>query len=227
MAIGVIVLWRRKTAGPARIFAICSVLSAAILVMIPFVSVEYDLNRLFQELLVLMSPVMVVGGAAIWRWKWRYKPLAVGVCIVVYFGLLSRAFFQLSGGSDISMTFNDSGSDYQHYYVTDTDMAAAQWLSKQWEDDHGKKLVYADEIATTRLKLDAPLALTTNAQLDLLPSTFVKGSFLFLDSVNTATSETVRVYAGQTLVLSIDTKYFNSHLNRVFSTSDTAVYTGR
>ena len=227
IAIGTIGLWRRKIWDLALIFAISAVLSAVILVVIPFVSVEYDLNRLFQQLLVLMSPVMIIGAQATWRREWRYKPLVAGGLILIYFSLLSRAAFQLSGGSDISMTFNNRGSDYQNYYVSNTDIAASQWLVSQWQGDQEKKLVYADQVGSTRLRLVAPLSLSSDVKLDLLPSTFVKGSYLFLDSTNISTLQTVRVYGSQNLRISIALNYFDNHLNRVYSTSDTAVYTGR
>ena len=228
IAVGVIVLWRRRRANPdlAQVFAVSAVLSAIILVLIPFVSVDYDLNRLFQQLLILMAPVMVIGAVALWRRPWRFKPLLTGGLIILSFSLLSRAAFQLSGGSDVSMTFNNRGSDYTNYYVSSTDISAARWLATQWEGNKKKRLVFADQVASTRLRLVVPLALSADVKLDLLPSTFVKGSYLFLDSTNISTLGTVQAYEDQDLALSINLKYFDEHLNRIYSTSDTAVYTG-
>jgi uncharacterized membrane protein len=227
--IGAIAWWRRRRTAPdlALVFVTGTFVSAIILILTPFISVDYDLNRLFQQLLVLMAPVMVIGATALWKRPWRYKPLAAGGLIVLYFSLMSRAAFQLSGGADISMTFNDRGLDYANYYVAGTDMSAARWLSAQWESDRKKPLVYADQSAQNRLRLVAPIALSQQVKLDLLPSTFVKGSYLFFDSTNIATGGMVRVYGNQTMGLTINFKYFNGALNRVYSTSNTAVYTGR
>jgi uncharacterized membrane protein len=187
-------------------------------------SVDYDLNRLYQQLFVVTAPLMVIGATALWRRSWPYKRLLGGVSIIVYFSLLSRAAFQLSGGSDVSMTFNNHGLDYANYYVTD--ISAGQWLTHQWESNKARPLVFADQVGSTRLRLVAPLALSAKVRLDLLPSTFVKGSYLFLDSANISTQGTTRVFGNQTLLLAIDFKYFDDHLNRVYSTADTAVYTG-
>ena len=226
IGVGAIALWRRRISNLAQAFAVSACLAAAILVITPFISVDYDLNRLFQQLFVLMAPVMVIGAMAVWQRPWRYKPLLAGGVIVLYFSLLSRVAFQLTGGSDISMTFNNRGSDYLNYYVSSTDISAAQWLTAQWESDKSKRLVFADQSASNRLRLVAPVSLASNVKFDLLPSTFVKNSYLFLDSANISTLGTVHVYGNETLSLSIDISYFNSHLNRVYSTSDTAVYTG-
>lgn len=226
IAVGAITLWRRKISNLAQVFAVSACLAAAILVVTPFISVDYDLNRLFQQLFVLMAPVLVIGAATVWQRPWRYKPLLAGGVIVLYFSLLSRVAFQLPGGSDISMTFNNRGSDYLNYYVSSTDISAGQWLAAQWESDKVKPLMFADQSAANRLRLVAPVSLSGNVKFDLLPSTFVRGSYLFLDSANTSTLGTIRVYGNQTLSLSIDLNYFNDHLNRVYSTSDTAVYTG-
>lgn len=227
IAVGAVVLWRRRISNLAQVFAVSACVAAAILVITPFISVDYDLNRLFQQLFVLMAPVMVIGATAVWQRPWRYKPLFAGGVIVLYFSLLSRVAFQLIGGSDISMTFNNRGSDYLSYYASSTDISAAQWLAAQWESDKSKPLVFADQSAANRLRLVAPVSLSGNVKFDLLPSTFVKGSYLFLDSANISTLGTIRAYGNQNLSLSIDLGYFNRHLNRVYSTSDTAVYTGR
>jgi uncharacterized membrane protein len=226
IAVGAIVLWRRRTFELSQVFAMSAVLSSIILVMIPFVSVDYDLNRLFQQFLVLMAPIMVVGAAVLWQRPWRYKPLLAGGLVILYFSLLSRAAFQLTGGPNISMTFNNRGWDYTHYYVSDTDISGGRWLVSQWESEKKKTLFYADQVASTRLRLVAPLSLSAEVKPDLLPSTFVKGSYLFLDSANVSALGTVSSSGNEALSLSIDFKYFNSHLNRVYSTSDTAVYTG-
>ena len=103
-------------------------------------------------------------------------------------------------------------------------LSTARWLATQWRGD--KKLVFADQVAATRLRLVAPLALSAEVKFDLLPSTFVKGSYLFFDSANIANLGTARVDGNQTLLLSINFGYFNAHLNRVYSTANTAVYTG-
>ena len=124
------------------------------------------------------------------------------------------------------MTFNNRGSDYANYYVADTDISAARWLSDQWESNKKKPLVFADQSASNRLRLVAPVALSQHVKLDLLPSTFVKGSYLFLDSTNILTGGMVRIYGNQTIG-SRSTSSTLMTLNRVYSTSNTAVYTGR
>jgi uncharacterized membrane protein len=226
IAIGAIVLWRKRTSDLAQVFALSAFLSSIILVVTPFVSVDYDLNRLFQQFLILMAPMMVIGAAALWKRPWRYKSLAACALIIFYFSLLSRVAFQLAGGPDVSMTFNNRGWDYEHYYVTGTDISTAQWLATQWGSENKKQLVFADQVGLQRLRLAAPLDLSAEVKLDLLPSTFVKGSYLFLDSANVSTQGTARDYGNQTLSLAISFKYFDGTLNRVYSTSDTAVYTG-
>ena len=227
IGVGAVTCWRRRTPDLVLVSVIGTFVSSIILILTPFMSVDYDLNRLFQQLLILMAPVMVIGATALWKRRWRHKPLVAGGLVVLYFSLLSRAVFQLAGGPDVSMTFNNRGSDYANYYVTSTDVAAGSWLSSQWESTKQKPLVFADQPAATRLRLVAPIALSQQVKPDVLPSTFVKGSYLFLDSANISTGGVVRVYGNQSIGLSIDYKYFDANLNRVYSTSNTAVYTGR
>lgn len=226
LSVGVVRVWRTwGHADMARVLVGGAFLTGVVLVLLPFVSISYDLMRLYQQLLVLLAPMVVIGAATIFRRSSQHKPLIGSTLLVVYFALLSRATFQLGGGSDVSMTFSNRGWDYSIYYVAPQDVSAAAWLATQWRNDANRPLVFADSVAASKLRLVAPVALSAKVKPDLLPATYVRGSYMYLDRTNLTLGGTViRDWRGRTLSMTVNRRYFDEHLNRVYSTSSSAVY---
>jgi len=225
VAIGAVSLGRRRDAPEvARTLTLGALLAGAFLVLLPFISISYDLMRLYQQLLVLLAPALVLGAARLRRPS-RHRLLYGSALLVVYFALLSRLAYQLSSGPDVSMTFNNRGWDYATYYVHPQELAAGRWLANRWRAAGNRPLVFADSVAASRLRLVSPLALSARVKPDLLPTTFVRGSYLYLDQTNIALGGTViRDWKNTTLSLTLDRRFFDAHLNRVYSTSGAAVY---
>jgi uncharacterized membrane protein len=100
--------------------------------VLPDLSVDYGILRVFQESLVLIAPVLVTGSIAIFRafgeaWAPRIAA-AVGVGILVSTtGLLP----QVLGGYPAQLSLNNSGPYYNDYYVHPQEAAGTQWLSGQ------------------------------------------------------------------------------------------------
>jgi uncharacterized membrane protein len=235
VGVGFLVIWRRhRTKDLPGILAMSAFLSGVVLVLLPFISIGYDLMRLYQQLLLLLSPLLVIGARTIFSRHRRYQYALGATLLVAYFALLSRVSFQIAGGTDVSMTFNNRGWDYSVYYVSDTDVMTAAWLQTQIATAMRSPvrynkfwpLVYADSAAAARIQIAAPIELQARLRDDLLPSTFVDGSYLFLDHVNISQKVTIKQYRNTDIPIPLVSpyRYFDRHLNRVYSTSDTAVY---
>ena len=226
IAVGVVRSWRsRRQPDLGTALVAGSFLTGLALVSLPFASINYDLNRLYQQLLILLAPMLVVGANYVAPRLRNGRAFFGGALVVLYFALLSRVAFQPVGGPDLSMTFNNRGWDYSIYYTHPDDLAAADWLTRRWSADHPKPLVFADSVAETRLRLVAPVTMSAKMKPDVLPTTFVRGSYLYLDRTNVALGGAViREWRSRTLSLTVDQHYFDTHLDRVYSTPSTAVY---
>ena len=226
IAMGVVRWWRNSREpdlGTALVAG--SFLTGLALVILPFASINYDLNRLYQQLLILLAPMLVVGANCVAPRLRNGRAIYGGALVVLYFALLSRVAFQAVGGPDVSMTFNNRGWDYSIYYTHPDDLAAAGWLTSRWSAAEPKPLVFADSVAETRLRLIAPVTMSAKVKPDVLPTTFVRGSYLYLDRTNVALGGAViRDWRSKTLSLTVDQHYFDKHLDRVYSTPSTAVY---
>lgn len=129
---GVLLLWvaGRRTAGPARALAALgggALVVLAATVVLPQLSVDYGLLRMFQQSLVILAPAVVLAPAAAAGRRAATAATAVVVtgCLLTTSGLGP----QLIGGYPPQLNLNNSGAYFRAYHVSADDLAAARWLA--------------------------------------------------------------------------------------------------
>jgi uncharacterized membrane protein len=98
--------------------------------VLPNLSIGYGILRTFQQALILVAPVLVVGSLAIFSplgraWAAR---AAAAFCICIFIsttGLLP----QILGGYPAQLSLNNNGLYYNIYYMHPQEEAAVNWLS--------------------------------------------------------------------------------------------------
>lgn len=131
----VVAPWLRRRLS-LEFFSLCagSTIMLFLVTVLPNLSVEYGVLRVFEQALILIAPVLVVGSITIFRFlgdKWSLRVAAV-ICLGIYSsttGLLP----QLLGGYPAQLSLNNSGAYYDAYYTHPQEAAAVQWLSHQRE----------------------------------------------------------------------------------------------
>jgi uncharacterized membrane protein len=115
-------------------FCLCvgCVAMLAVVTVVPDLSVDYGLLRVFQEALILIAPVLVAGSVAIFGafGKARAPYVAAAVCVGIFIsttGLLPQAL----GGYPAQLSLNNSGQYYDTYYMHPQEEVGVQWLSRQ------------------------------------------------------------------------------------------------
>jgi uncharacterized membrane protein len=123
---------RRQVGWEFFCLACGGLIMLATVTVLPGLSVDYSVLRVFQEALILIAPVIVAGSLALFRplgdtWTPR---VAAGVCIGI-FASTTGLLPQLLGAAPAQLNLNNSGIYYDSYYVHPTDIAGSQWLSGQ------------------------------------------------------------------------------------------------
>ena len=114
-------------------------------IFVPYLSVGYNLDRLYMQALVFLAPMFVVGiFAALKNFRVGVTLTAAGALVAIFLicqtGLLYQAF-GLAGS--VSLNPNDTSG----YLVYPQEVAGAQWLADNQSPTH----VYADNYASLRL----------------------------------------------------------------------------
>jgi uncharacterized membrane protein len=123
---------RKRMAWEFYCLAVGAVFMLVVVTVLPDLSVDYGVLRVFQESLIVLAPVLVAGSLAILRplgtvWAPRIAAAAgLGVMISTT-GLLP----QVLGGYPAQLSLNNSGLYYDSYYMHPQEVAGTQWLSGQ------------------------------------------------------------------------------------------------
>jgi uncharacterized membrane protein len=108
------------------------VVMLAVVTVLPDLSVDYGLLRVFQQSLIIIAPVIATGCMVIFTrlgatWAAR---AAAAVCVGIFIsttGLLPQTL----GGYPAQLSLNDSGQYYDSYYMHPQEEAGVRWLSGQ------------------------------------------------------------------------------------------------
>jgi uncharacterized membrane protein len=170
-------------------------LGALILItLLPNLSVDYGILRTFQQVLILVAPVLVVGSLAIFSplgraWATRVA-VVFSMCIFVSTtGLLP----QVLGGYPAQLSLNNSGSYYDIYYVHPQETTAVTWLS-------GRPAVLPDGLQASfmadRFAFNSEPDVTGNQVItDIYPLLIQKNTWVFL-SYSTVHTGVATIYPG-------------------------------
>ena len=126
---------------------VCSGLLAAT-VAVPHISKGYDLNRVYNMVVVILSLFFVIGGITL------SKHLKIRAYVIILMILIPYFLFVLGPmhnilGNPRAITLNSDGKFYNMYYVHDQDSYGAKWVGKHHEKDLG---IFADVQGRLRLK---------------------------------------------------------------------------
>lgn len=141
IVIGCAVLWwrikqRKHSKYDLYVLSLCggSALLLITLTVLPQLSVDYGVLRLFQQLLFILALPIIAG--LVWIGTLATKKVMriyAGVAFILAFMFLHTSGFlpQVTGGYAPQLALNNSGFYYDAYYTTQPEREAASWLAEK------------------------------------------------------------------------------------------------
>ncbi|HUC90002.1 MAG TPA: glycosyltransferase [Patescibacteria group bacterium] len=170
----------RKKATQHQVYMYTLMLSSFIMLvmitLLPQLSVDYSVTRLFQQTLLLTALPIIVATSFCFRALGKYQDYAIVVFFAFLFLDLSGFVPQSLGGYPPQLALNNAGTYYDIYYVHKGELAGAAWLSAANHDTP----VAADLYAHARVQ-QYPIK---NGVIDPIFS-HDRPSYLYLDYTNT------------------------------------------
>jgi hypothetical protein len=100
-----------------------------LITVLPNLSVEYGVLRVFQEELIFIGPILVIGSIALFRPLGSIWSLRVAMTLCVLFLISTTGLMpQVLGGYPAQLNLNNSGTYYDIYYMHPQEIAAVAWL---------------------------------------------------------------------------------------------------
>ncbi len=182
--------------------------------LLPALSVEYGLLRMFEQLLFVLALPIVLGLSSIFFFvKEQKRILLIGIVAAIFFLNLTGFISHLTGEYYPQMTLDNSGLYYDAYYVHKSDVFAIIWLSK---NDVDKKLVEAGLPGINKLLTYGHI----NALNEIFPPVIRKDAYVYLET----SSNTVVSIDQNVLVFNSSKPFLDDNKNLVYSNGQDNIY---
>jgi len=186
----------------------------ALITVLPALSLEYGVLRMFQQFLFIFSLPIVLGFSSILFFAKEQKIiLFTGIVVIVFFLNLTGFIAHLTGDYYPQMTLDNAGLYYDAYYVDKSEVFAIVWLS---EHDANNEPVQA--AAATGKQLLAYGNITPVN--DILPPVIQKNAYVFI-KVSTSTQVT---FDKSTLIFKSSKSFLDDNKNLIYSNGEYDVY---
>jgi uncharacterized membrane protein len=181
----------------------------------------YNQERAFVQSMVLLA--IGVAFALQWvasRWSRVGRVVSVGFgvgLLVILFGTVGLRAQVFGGG--VTTNLANGGEDYERFYISPQELAAAQWLGAVSPAD---QLRYADGYAQIRLFAEG---ITARGLLTgITPRTIDRHAWVYGTGVNVLKGRARGSVNRQYALFQWPDRYLNDYYNRVYSSGGSAVY---
>ncbi len=211
--------WRRQKTIHHEYIAFCLASFPLIFLMIflPILSVNYNLTRLFMQIFIVLSAMAIMGGLTFFSFlpRWRIIILALLTVILFFYSIgFTARFF----GGLAHVTLNEPNGTFDNYYVYDGEVYSAQWLKANY---NGQSLVYADALATLRLR---SYALMNTDFTTIFPAIITRDSYVYMSYDNIHRGAAYVEYNNNLINYSYPIQFLGNNKNLIYNDGDSEIF---
>lgn len=224
LAVGVIFTLVKSAAGKLDVgegaALIAGSLLFVLLAVLPGISRDYNLERLYQQLLVLLCPAFVYGFLLLARFFHlrKYAGLLICTFIISYLigtsGLTEKLLYNVS-----NINLSNSGSTYDNFYTTKSEVVSIKWL----RTSNSGQQVIADRYNTLRFKAYSTIPQSQLRQ-GLLPSQIGQNDIVYSGDTNINRRITTDTYQRNTITYSFPVDFLEANKNVIYSGESSRIF---
>jgi uncharacterized membrane protein len=181
----------------------------------------YNQDRaLLQGLTILAvcAGSVLAAQEARWRWSSRLTVGSVAAALALTFAAIS-GLGGVTSPATAGINMANSGEDYERFYITIPELAAAHWLK---DEKKPESLVYADGYASI------PFLLATgeyrNVLQDVTPATLDAHGWVYLDRTNLIGAQARVSFNNHAVVYQYPQRYLDDQYDLVYSNGSSVIY---
>jgi uncharacterized membrane protein len=221
-------------------FIILGLISGFILfltVILPFISVGYDINRIYLLISVVLATYFIIGGKVlveqlnffvrkIFRTnnlpmnKKNLSPVPIISFIVIINFLFSMSVPHQLVGDDSSVFFNSQGDLYNRMFVHDQDVSGAIWIKEYKEKELN---IYSDVYSEKVLQSQAEIS-ETNRIPELSAGQLFESGYLFTIYYNNINMRIINEWDVQKPDLSPQYNQMVNDLNKIYTNYGSVIW---
>ena len=200
------------------IFIVSCLLLVSMILLLPSLKANYNITRLYLQLLIIFAPLAVIGGVYLLKYTSKFKYLLVASMISLFMLYSSGVLFYFTGGTAFATLTNDS-QDYSMYYTHEGEILSAHWLLNNSKSSPN---IYVDE--STALRLFAfGFPQSGTLKYDVFPSTILKDSYIYAGSNNIIGKNYIG-YKDTLLQFTYPNDFIDAQKNLLYSNSSSRIY---
>lgn len=207
-------------------FAVSTLGFVMLIVLLPFLSVEYGLLRAFQQALLLLAPFVVLGTHSLLGWAPPAARQTGSVVIALGFYLsMTGVVPQALGQYYPQLHLNNAGKYYDIYYVHPSEVLGVQWLTTYLRDARVQNADVQTEVQTDRYAINRLQPFFQfSSQDDLYPALLRRSSFVFLGFTHVRRSEATVLHKGDLITYTYPMPFLDREKDLIYSNGYARVY---
>ena len=185
------------------------------------IAAAYNGERAVLQSMVVLVIAICLPLSELMERGWRWLPAAsaaVGAALAVMFMSGSGVAGAVLGGGTATNLAN-SGEDYERFYMTTPELAAAQWVGAVVPPG---QLVYADRYA--QLPLIAITGIGRGLVLDVTPMTLDQHAWVYASTTNVVDGRGRAQFNGDDVVYVFPSRFLRDNYNLVFTDGSSEVF---
>ncbi|MFA6570506.1 MAG: DUF2206 domain-containing protein [Bacteroidota bacterium] len=189
-------------------------------VLLPYVSINYNFERLFQQMLVLLAPICAIGLMTIFK-VIRKVPVSIPITIfLLSYIIKTTGFINHVLYNSSTWMFNNSGEQYYRYFSAVGEISGINWFEKNTKSNI---LLYADNYSKLRFVAFSDQKFSyISTQIN--PPVIDKYSYVFSGLAGTKADTVFSKVDNQALEYSFPNKFLSETKNTIYSNSIARIY---
>jgi uncharacterized membrane protein len=188
--------------------------------IIPFVSIGYDIVRIYQQCLIFLSIPAVIGiYYTLQKINNKFKSILLGAFFSIHFLVFTGYIYQLIGGTVTSIQFNNNGYDYDLNFVHLQELNSITWLSNNVK----KVPIYID---SSNYKKFGLIDINMNVFYTslMIPSLIEKHDYVYLGYINSKEDKSIAWLNSISIGYNTPTQYLDQNKNLVYNNGGSKVF---
>ena len=201
---------------------LASFLFLVAMMILPLVTIEYNLSRIYQQILIILSLPAILGILIMFKFlkKENIKIILILFIFILYFLFCSEFIPQIIGGSEANIQLNNYGLYYDKYYTHNSEVKSAKWFLNNYNEIN---LIYVDDSSSTKLETFSNIK-KGYFIYDILPSIIDKNAYVYLSYTNTIKKISIRSYRGGILEYDFPIQFLNDNKNKIYNNGDSEIF---
>jgi len=213
-------IFNKNIKGDIRNIFIGSSMIIFLLLFLPLFSIRYGLTRSIQQILVLLSPLSILGGKIFFK-KLKINPLkGLAFLIIIFFLFFSGFSSQLMGGDTSKTQLNNFGENYNINYMFDQDFVGINWLNA----NHKNLNLYSDASSALKINSGGGEFSFYNLNRNLLPNTVSREAYVYLSTINTRKGMGFFPINNMKIGYNLPIEFLNDNKNKIYNNGGSEVF---